>query len=42
MGIPLMNATEPMQLDTSMPSKIEVLGEIGFLKKHKAAGPDEL
>lgn len=35
-----MRASKPVQVDTSLQSEIEVNRETGFLKMHKAAGPN--
>lgn len=42
MNLPLMPASETIQVDVSHPSKKEVIRKSGFLKKHKKAGPEGL
>lgn len=37
-----MPAGEQMQIDTSPSSEMEILSEVGFLKRNKVAGPGEL
>lgn len=37
-----MLSNEPIAVDTSPEFKIEVIRQIGFLKRHKAARPDGL
>lgn len=37
-----MPKNEPMQVDTSSPSETEVMKEIGFLNRYRAAGSDGL
>lgn len=38
--LPLVPASEPMQLSTNPPSEMQVIMEMGFLKIHKVVGPD--
>lgn len=42
MALPIMLVSEPMQVDTSLPSETEVIWEMSFLKRHKAAESDGL
>lgn len=35
-----MPASEPIQVDASPPSEMEVIKEVGFLKKNKTSGPN--
>lgn len=42
MNLSLMAASEPVQVDTSPPLEMEVIREISFLKRHKAAEPEGL
>lgn len=42
MDLPAMLPSEKMRVDTSPPSEAETVGEIGFLRMQKVAGPDGL
>lgn len=42
MGLPLIHPSEPMHVDTSSLSKMEMIEEIGFPKRPRAAGPGGL
>lgn len=37
-----MPEDEPMHVDTSPPSEVEVIREMSFMKRHEAAGADWL
>lgn len=39
LDLPLMPTSESLQIDTSPPSEMEVIRELGFLERPKAAGP---
>lgn len=41
-GLSLFPVNELMQVDTGPPFEIEVIREIGFLQRYKAAGPGGL
>lgn len=40
-ALPFMAASHPVQGDTFHQSELKVIMEVGFLKRPKAAGPDE-
>lgn len=40
--LPSVSASETVDVDTGPPSKIDVIGEVDYLKGIKAAGPEEL
>lgn len=42
MGLPVIPASGPTQVDTNPPSEIEVMREIGFLRSYEATGPERL
>lgn len=42
MDLPLISESEPLQVDDSVLSEMEMIKETGFLKEHKAPGPDGL
>lgn len=41
-GLPIIPASEPMQMENKPPSEIDVKMNISFLKKERAPGPDGL
>lgn len=42
MNLPLMPAGELVLADTNIPSEMEVIALIAYLKKHERTGPDAL
>lgn len=42
MGIPFMLSNRPSLVDTSLPPEMEMMREIGLVKRHNAAGSDGL
>lgn len=42
MDLLFVHKSEPMQVDISSPSEMEVISKACFVKSHKAARPDEL